>query len=116
MAAGWQWYTCGTEIGHLVTYKSGSNEEWTLDEVAKFQMSVLCHALVDILPDDGLPTILKDLGTLFGGYQVEQGVISLNDEDPYANPTIPDRIRKESAKLLKSVLRARAVELEEREE
>jgi len=99
-----------------MTYKPG-NENWTPDDAVAFQIRVICHALLDILPEDGLQAVLNDLGAICVRYRANQsGVLSLNEEDPYENPPIPSRMTKESARLLDSVIRARAIDLEDREQ
>jgi len=117
ISAGWRWNTGRAEVGHLLTYRSPI--EFSPAEAASLQIRIICHALLDILPEDGLRPVLDALGeecSRYGGIDPRSGfLVRLADtEDPYANTGL-DRMRAESSRVFNSVLRARPSGAEDRE-
>lgn len=115
LSAAWRWTTGQTEIDHQVTYRSANT--WTATETAELQTRMVCHALLDILPERSLEIILQALQAeclRYRGVDPATGyLVLLPDEDPYENSGT-SKLSEQSARLFNSVLRARPSEPDER--
>jgi hypothetical protein len=81
------------------------------------QARVICHALLDIIPDGGLEAIFNVIEAeclRYQGIDPATGfLIQTSDEDPYENAG-SNRKGQQAARLLDSILRARPTEPDER--
>jgi len=86
-------------------------------EAAGLQTRVMCHALLDILPEQSIQMIFDVIQAeclRYQGVDPATGFLTLSaGDDPYEN-TGPTRMGKQSARLLNSVLRARPSDPNER--